>query len=55
MSKLRARFYTGMGVLSMGSSLAVSLGGALADRAQHPVDTCREIRKRRAIGRLRPR
>jgi hypothetical protein len=47
MNTLRDRFYTGMGVISMGSLLATSLGGALVDRILHPVDTYRDIRKRR--------
>jgi hypothetical protein len=49
MSSLRDRFYTGMGVVGVGSLLAASLGGALADRLLHPVDTCRDIRRRRAL------
>ena len=48
MNKLRDRLYTGMGIISMGGALAASLGGALIDRALHPVDTTRDIRKRRA-------
>jgi hypothetical protein len=55
MTKLRDRFYTGMGVVTMGSLLATSLGGALIDRALHPADTYRDIQKRRgAAGRSRP-
>jgi hypothetical protein len=49
MNKLRDRFYTGMGVITMGSLLAASLGGALIDRARHPADTYRDIQKRRAV------
>jgi hypothetical protein len=48
MSKIRDRFYTGMGVISIGSLVAASVGGALVDRALHPVDTLRDIQKRRA-------
>ena len=48
MNTLRDRFYTGMGVISVGSLLATSLGGALADRLLHPIDTYRDIRKHRA-------
>ncbi len=55
MSKLRDRFYTGMGMVSIGSLLAASLGHALIDRALHPVDTCRDIRERRAASARRPR
>jgi hypothetical protein len=54
MNKLRDRFHTGMGVISVGCLLATSLGGALADRALHPVDTYRDIRKHRANPRLGP-
>ncbi len=32
----------------MGGALAAMLGGALMDRASHPVDTYRDIRRRRA-------
>lgn len=53
MNKLRDRLYTGMGVISMGGVLAASLGGALIDRALHPVDTYRDIRKCRAATRSR--
>lgn len=48
MNTLRDRFHTGVGVISVGSLLAISLGGALADRVLHPVDTYRDIRKHRA-------
>lgn len=48
MNKLWNRLYTGMGVISMGGALAAMLGVALVDRASHPVDTYRDIRKRRA-------
>jgi hypothetical protein len=48
MSSLRDRFYTGMGVAGMGTMLVAALGGAVADRLLHPVDTCRGIRKHRA-------
>ena len=46
MNKLWDRLYTGIGVISMGGALAAMLGGALMDRASHPVDTYRDIRKR---------
>jgi hypothetical protein len=48
MKKLRDRFYTGIGVVSMGSLLAASVGGALIDRALHAADTYRDIQKRRS-------
>lgn len=48
MNKLCDRLYTGIGVISMGGALAAMLGGALMDRASHPVDTYRDIRKRGA-------
>ena len=51
MNKLRDRLYTGMGVISMGGMVAASLGGALVDRALHPVDTYRDIRELRAATR----
>jgi hypothetical protein len=55
MKKLRDRFHTGMGVVTLGSFLAASLGNALIDRALHPADTYRDIQKRRgAAGRSRP-
>lgn len=47
MKTLGDRFYTGVGVISVGSLLAMSVGGAVADRVLHPVDTCRDIYKRR--------
>jgi hypothetical protein len=51
MNKLRDRLHTGMGVISMGGVLAASLGGALIDRALHPADSYRDIRKCRAATR----
>lgn len=54
MNKLRDRFGSGVGVVSIGTLLAMSLGGAVADRAIHPLDTYRDIQKRRAAAR-RPR
>jgi hypothetical protein len=48
MNKLWDRLYTGVGVISMGGALAAMIGGVLMDRASHPVDTYRDIRKRRA-------
>lgn len=53
MNRLRHRFYAGLGVISMGSLLAASLGHAVLDRALHPVDTWREIHKPRGTGRRR--
>jgi hypothetical protein len=53
MNKLCDRFHTGMGFISMGSLLTAALGIALADRALHPVDTYRDIQKRRAATRSR--
>jgi hypothetical protein len=54
MNNLRDRLDTGMGVVSIGTLLAASLGGALVDRALHPVDTYRDIQKRRAVTWRRP-
>lgn len=48
MSSLRERFYTGIGVVGVGAMLAAALGGAVADRLLHPVDTCRDMREHRA-------
>lgn len=53
MEKMKDRFYTAMGAISVGLPLAVAIGGALIDRALHPVDTYRDIQKRRAVGRFR--
>jgi hypothetical protein len=47
MNKVWDRLYTGIGVISMGGMVAASIGGALIDRASHPVDTYRDIRKLR--------
>jgi hypothetical protein len=46
--KMRNRFHIGVGVINMGYFLATSVGGALVDRALHPVDTYRDIQKCRA-------
>lgn len=48
MNTLRDRFHAGTGFIGLGTVLAASLGGALIDRALHPVDTYRDIQKRRA-------
>ena len=47
--KMRNRFHIGVGVINMGFFLATSVGGALVDRVLHPVDTYRDIQKRRAV------
>jgi hypothetical protein len=54
MNKLRDRFYTCTGVVGIGGVLAASIGGALVDRILHPIDTYRDIQKRRAAARQRP-
>jgi hypothetical protein len=46
--KMRKRFYGDAGVINMGCFLAASIGGALVDRALHPVDTYRDVQNRRA-------
>lgn len=48
-NKLQARCYLGLGIINIGRLLAASVGGALVDRALHPIDTYHEIQKRRAI------
>ncbi len=53
MNKLRDRLHTGIGLVTMGGMLTAALGVAVVDRISHPVDTYRDIRKRRAGTRSR--